>query len=68
MAENDSIMKIADLKQLLSEVAKESGDDFQVWLSSDEEGNEILPMLKKVEFSLCVDKERKRIIFFPAHR
>ena len=68
MAENNSVMKKADLKQLLTETGKEFSDDFEVWLSSDEEGNEILPMLEKVEFSLCEDKVRRRIIFFPAHR
>ena len=39
-----NIMNIAELKKLLSEISNEIGDDYQIWLSSDEEGNEFLPM------------------------
>ena len=62
------IMNVADLRELLSELVKESKYNFQIWLSSDEEGNEFLPMLKNTEFCLCIDEGKKRIIFFPAHR
>ena len=62
------IMNIAKLKKLLSEISSELGDDYQVWLSSDEEGNEFLPMSEKPELSLMIEKKAKRIIFFPLHR
>lgn len=63
-----NIMNIAELKKLLSDIGNKVGDDYQVWLSSDEEGNEILPMSQNPEFCLAIDKETKRIIFFPLHR
>jgi len=63
-----TIMNIAKLKKLLNEIGNEISDDYQVWMSSDEEGNEFLPMLENTEFCLSIDKDEKRIIFFPSHR
>jgi hypothetical protein len=62
-------MTVARLKQLLTELAKckEIEDDFEIWLSCDEEGNVFLPMFEKTEFSLAVETDVKRIIFFPSH-
>jgi hypothetical protein len=65
---NQIIMNIGALKELLNELGNEVGDNCQVWLSSDEEGNEFLPMLENFEFCLAIDKDEKRIIFFPSHR
>jgi len=62
------VMNIAGLKKLLNEIGNEVSDDYQVWLSSDEEGNGFLPMLENTEFCLAIDKDEKRIIFFPSHR
>ena len=62
------IMNIAELKKLLIELGNELCDDYQVWLSSDEEGNEFLPMSVKPELCLLIEKEAKRIILFPLHR
>jgi len=62
------IMTIADLKQLLTELANELSDDFEVWLSSDEEGNEFLPMLKDTKLCLAIEKDERKIIFYPAHK
>jgi hypothetical protein len=62
------VMNVAALKRLLKEIGNEVGDDYQVWLSSDEEGNEFLPMSQKSELCLAIDKEAKRIIFYPSHR
>lgn len=62
------VMNIAELKKLLNEIGNEVSDDYQVWMSSDEEGNEFLPMLENTEFCLAIDKDEKRIIFFPSHR
>jgi len=58
-----NIMTVASLKRLLNEI----GDDYHVWLSSDEEGNDYLPMFENPELSLAIDKEAKRIIFYPSH-
>ena len=67
MAEQN-VMNIAQLKKLLEKMANEVSDDFQVWLSSDEEGNEFLPMFENPESCLFIEKKAKRIIFFPSHR
>jgi Rps23 Pro-64 3,4-dihydroxylase Tpa1-like proline 4-hydroxylase len=65
----NSIMTVADLQQVLAKLTKEIDDDFlEIWLSCDEEGNEFLPMLRNAKFSLSIDKDEKRIIFFPSHR
>ena len=63
-----NIMTIASLKKLLSEIGDELSDDYHIWLSSDEEGNEFLPMFENPELCLAIDKQAKRIIFFPSHR
>ena len=66
--ENNKAMTIVYLQQVLAVLAKEVSSDFEIWLSCDEEGNEILPMLEKKQFSLGIDKEQKRVVFYPAHR
>jgi len=63
-----TIMNVVALKKLLNKIGDEVGDDFEVWLSSDEEGNEFLPMLQDTRLSLSIDKIAKRIILFPSHR
>jgi len=65
---NQTIMNVAALKKLLNEIGSEASDDYHVWLSSDEEGNEYLPMFENPELCLAIDKEAKRIIFYPSHR
>ena len=62
------IMNISKLIKLLSELSNEIGDDYQVWLSSDEEGNEFFPMSVNPKLCLAIDEEEKQIIFFPLHR
>jgi len=54
----------------LLDALAESGvrDDFEIWLSFDEEGNEFLPMLANPELSLAIDQSSKRVVFFPSHR
>jgi len=63
-----NVMTVASLKKLLDEFGNEIADDFQVWLSSDEEGNEYLPIFEDTELCLAIDKKAKRIIFYPSHR
>ncbi len=63
-----NVMTVASLKKLLDEFGNEIADDFQVWLSSDEEGNEYLPIFEDPELCLAIDKKAKRIIFYPSHR
>ena len=63
-----TIMTVASLKKLLNEYGNEVTGDFQVWLSSDEEGNAFSPMFENPELSLAIDPAQKRIILFPSHR
>lgn len=60
------VITVGGLKALFTEF--EITDDFEVWLSSDEEGNEILPMPANPERSLAIEKEGKKITLFPSHR
>ena len=62
------VMTVASLKKLLEEYGNEITDDFQVWLSSDEEGNTFLPILEDPRFSLAIDPRCKRIVLYPSHR
>lgn len=63
-----NIMTVASLKMLLDEFKSEIADDFQVWLSSDEEDNEFLPVFDNPRLSLAIEPQKKRIILFPSHR
>ena len=62
-----NIMTVASFKKLLEKIGNEIEDDFQVWLSSDEEGNEFLPVYENPQLCLGIDKDEKKVIFFPAH-
>jgi len=62
------VMTVRNLKQILSGIEKGAGSDFEIWLSSDEEGNEFHPMPRNTSFSLAVDKSQKRVVMYPAHR
>ena len=62
-----NIMNISTFKELLNDLGNEVGEDYQIWLSSDEEGNQFLPMSLNPELSLSIDKDEKRIILFPLH-
>ncbi len=63
-----TIMNIAELKKLLNEIGNEVSNDYEIWLSSDEEGNDFLPMSQNPELCLAIEPDTKRIIFFPLHR
>jgi len=63
-----NIMTVASLRKLLDELSSELSGDYHIWLSSDEEGNEFLPMSQHLECCLSIDQEAKRIILFPLHR
>ena len=62
------VMTVGNLKQILFDIEKGAGNGFEIWLSSDEEGNEFHPMLQNASFSLAVDKSQKRVVLYPAHR
>jgi len=62
-----NVMTIALLKKLLEQLGNELGDDYQIWLSSDEEGNQFLPMYENPQLCLGIEKEEKKIILFPSH-
>jgi len=64
----DPIMKLGQLRRILSELANEIGDNAEIWLSCDEEGNEFLPMPENQDLSIGIDKNPMRIVFFPCHR
>ncbi len=61
-------MKLGALRLLLSELIFEVGEDSEVWLSCDEEGNEFLPMSANPDCSVASDQSTKRVVFFPMHR
>ena len=63
-----NVMTVASLKQLLNKFGNEISDDFQIWLSSDEEGNQFLPVCDNPRLCLAIEPEEKRIILFPSHR
>lgn len=63
----NSNMNLGDLSKILREISKETGNNWEVWLSCDEEGNEFLPMSANEEDSIGVDTVMKRIILFPCH-
>lgn len=65
---SQEIMTVTDLKQVLTKLTREIDGNFEVWLSNDEEGNEFLPMFRNVELSMSVDKDARRVMFFPSHR
>jgi hypothetical protein len=62
-----SNMKLGTLRLLLAELASEIGEDSEVWLSCDEEGNEFLPMSANPDLSVAFDNSAKRVVFFPKH-
>jgi len=63
---NTNIMTAVSLVDALAESGVQ--DDFEIWLSSDEEGNEFLPMPADPESSLAIDASNKRVVLFPSHR
>jgi len=63
---NTNIMTAVSLLDNLAESGVR--DDFEIWLSSDEEGNEILPVLADPKCSLAIEEDGKKVILFPSHR
>jgi len=61
-------MKLGTIQLLLSKLASEIGEDSEVWLSCDEEGNEFLPMSANPHLSVAYDNTAERVVFFPMHR
>ena len=63
---NHNVMTAVNLLDALVESGVQ--DDFEIWLSSDEEGNEFLPMPANTNHSLAIDNVGKRVVLFPSHR
>ena len=59
-------MTVKELKMLFGKIESEMGN-YEIWLSSDEEGNDYLPMYKDLGLSMAIDEDKKRIILFPSH-
>ena len=64
---NPSNMTLSTIKILISKLESEIGEDCEVWLSCDEEGNEFLPMSANTDLSVAYDIQAKRVIFFPTN-
>jgi hypothetical protein len=60
-------MKLGSLRLIISKLISEVGEESEVWLSSDEEGNDFLPMSANIDLSIAYDEGTKRVIFFPIH-
>lgn len=61
------VLRVKELVTLLRTLLKQGTihANFEVWLSSDEEGNSFSPLLDNPEVSMGV--ERNKLIFYPAH-
>ena len=62
-----SVMTVSHLKTILQTIAANTRDDYEIWLSSYEEGIYFNPMNKDINVSVCIDKGSKAIIFLPSH-
>jgi hypothetical protein len=60
------VMTIASFKKIISELGGKSLDNYQIWLSKDEEGNEFLPLLNKIDLSIGIDNNQQKIVLFPS--
>jgi hypothetical protein len=60
------VMTVGALKKFLAKFKIQN--DFEIWLSSDEEGNEILPMPANSKWCIATDRGAKKVTFFPSHR
>ena len=65
MAKPD-VITVAAMKELFTEFQGKIKDDFQIWLASDEEGNQFSPMLENPELSFAIDSDNRRIILYPS--
>ena len=61
-----TLMTVGRFREILTDFNIQ--DDFELWLSSDEEGNEFLPVLANPQCSLAIEEDEKRITLFPSHR
>jgi hypothetical protein len=60
------IMTIASFKKLISKLGGKSIDNYQIWLSNDEEGNLFQPMLDRIDLSIGLNEDKQRIVLFPS--
>ena len=62
------VMTVGNLQKMLAQLVKNGQIDksWEINLSSDEEGNDIEPMLKDPECCLGLDDEKKKITFYPS--
>lgn len=65
--EESEVMQMSEVRQTIMTVGRfreilanfNIQDDFELWLSSDEEGNEFLPMLANPQCSLAIEEDQK---------
>ena len=59
-------LTVKSLVRLLHALRKQRSinDNYEVWLSSDEEGNSFSPLLNKSEISIGI--QNNKIIFYPS--
>ncbi|MDH4203132.1 MAG: hypothetical protein OEV87_09575 [Phycisphaerae bacterium] len=62
---NDEVMDVKTLRAILSEIHNKV-ENYEIWLSKDEEGNEFQRMCRNTEISLVIDNKHNRLIFFPS--
>lgn len=60
-----NVMTAVELIKALLAIRSQINKNFQIWLSSDEEGNNFSPMHRDIKISIGIDGENKRLVFFP---
>ena len=69
-AKTERKLTVGDLKKLLNQFKREGRltDSTEVWLSSDEEGNEYSPLMrfKSGQFNVGLEKDGSKVTLYPS--